>query len=218
MTNLLPPDAGADLRRILLADAFTSSEHERRTEDEIMERAAEPWTASDDVELRAGIERARRRREALGPVHLERGRLRDVLRARAGGAATGEATVDLVAVRVDGNHHWFASTLVARHRRGRVVAVTNVPWRSGALASTSSDPTDGLVEAIDAQLRLVDHLQRPIRRGELPPSPTRLRRSQAAGFDIELGRPTPVVLDGVEVAVARYVSLLVEPAALVCRW
>lgn len=179
-----------------------------------------PWAAHTDVEVWRSVEQARRRGRTIAPADLRGGTLHQALRQLPGAVPGSEVQVDVVAVRIDGQRHWFTSHLVARHSRigGRVVAVANVPWRSGALAATESDPTDGLVEVIDAELGVGDRLKiRSARRATARSSAfPRQRRSQVASIDIELGRPTPVFLDGTEVAVARYLSLAVEPGALPC--
>lgn len=219
-----PPLTGssASLHQILVGGGAFERGDARRIEDGDMTWEQWRWSASSDAELRTGLERARRRGVQRPEVDLRGGTLRQVLAARSELPAAGDRSidVDVVAVRIDGNRHWFTSHLVARHRRvgGRVVAVTNLPWQGGALANPHSDPTDGLVEVFDAELTALDHLRLRAdrQRGAGPASSLRRRRSQVAAIDIELGRPTPVWLDGTEVAVARFLSIAVEPGALRC--
>ncbi len=184
-------------------------------------RVPEPMAeveVSSDAQLRELVDRMRRRGDAPPPVHLLGGTLHDALVASRGAGAAVEA--DLGSVLIDGRRHWFTSHLLARRHpwRGRSVVVANVPWLADGFSAPASDPCDGVVEVIDAELGTADQLR--MRAGmvdrEAATHPA-LRRSTVAAIEIELGRPTPIFLDGEQVAIARYLSVSVEPGALTCR-
>lgn len=192
-----------------------------RPADADPEASSEPQaevTVATDAELQELVDRARRRGDAPPPVHLVGGSLLGVLRQHAPG--TTEHVVDLGSVLIDGRRHWFTTQLVARRHpwRGRSVVVANAPWTGTGFTSPASDPGDGVLEVIDAELGTAD--QARMRAGRLDreaPTHPALRRSVVAAIEIELGRPTPIFLDGEQVAIARYLSVSIEPGALTCR-
>lgn len=193
------------------APAGSSGPHEPPEQQDEVEVAT-------DAELRELVDRVRRRGDAPPPARLLDGSLRRALLGRADAAS--EHLVDLGSVIIDGRRHWFTSQLVARRDpyRGRSVVVANLPWSGAGFTSPLSDPCDGVVEVIDAVLGVADQLRMRAGMVDREAATFRgLRRSVVSEIEIELGRPTPIFLDGEQVSIARYLSLSVEPGALVCR-
>lgn len=175
----------------------------------------------DDAEVRRVVEAARRAGESPPTVGILGGDLGRTLGARGDEARlrSGEATVvpmDLGSVLLDGRIHWFAAHLVARRSwwRGPVVAVMNAQWIGTWDVAPKSHPNDGLLDVLDGDPSFDDRLKarRRLRTGNHVPHPDiRVRRVRAVQFD--LGRPTPVWLDGERVGKARNLSIRVESDA-----
>lgn len=177
-----------------------------------------------DADARAAATEARRSGGRLPMLGLLAGDLArtvggrgDVERLRSPEAV--QLPVDLCAVLLDGRQHWFVAHLVARRSwwRGRVVAVMNAQWIGRWDVAPKSHPNDGLVDVLDGDLSLDDRWKA---RSRLPtgthvPHPGIAQRRVAA-LDLDLGRPTPIWLDGDRVAEARHVLVRVEPDALTC--
>ena len=127
--------------------------------------------------------------------------------------------MDLGSVLVDGRHHWFAAHLVARRSwwRGRVVAVMNAQWLGSWDVAPRSHPNDGLLDVFDVSMSVGDRLKA---RSRLPlgthvPHPD-IAQQRVSSLQVELGRPTPIRLDGELVGKASALSLRIEPDALIC--
>ena len=127
--------------------------------------------------------------------------------------------VDLGSVLIDGRLHWFVAHLVARHSwwHGRVVAAMNAQYLGRWNAAPRSHPNDGRLEILDANLafgqRLLAHRRLPLGT-HLPHPGIEVRR--VTSVQIELDRPTPILLDGEHAGLGRRLSIRVEPDALRC--
>lgn len=177
-----------------------------------------------DAEARALVEAARRRGEAPPALGLLGGDLCRTVGGRGDEARLRSAEammlpMDLGSVLIDGRHHWFVAHLVVRRSwwRGPVIAVMNAQWIGRWDVAPRSHPNDGRLDVFEADLSLDDRLKarRRLRSGTHVPHPGIAERRVAA-LQFELDRPTPVHLDGEEVAVARRLAVRVEPDALTC--
>jgi len=196
-------------------------------------RKGEPWgeagvladdgvVVSSDAEARQVLESTRR----AGAPPPELGLLGGDLWRTVGGRAdparlrNGEGVrlpVDLGVVLLDGVRHVFVAHLVARRSwwHGRVVAVMNAQWLGRWDVAPRSHPNDGLLDVLDGDLSLDDRLKA---RGRLPtgthvPHPG-IHQQRVPALQLDLGRPTPVWLDGERVGRARRLSIRVEPDAV----
>lgn len=177
-----------------------------------------------DAEARAVVESARRAGAPPPPLGLLGGDLcrtaggrGDAARLRSCEAVV--VPVDLGSVLIDGKLHWFVAHLVARRSwwRGRVVAVMNAEWIGRWDVAPRSHPNDGLLDTFDVDLSLGDRWKARARlpTGTHVPHPGIAQR-RAKALQIDLDRPTPIWLDGEQVAVGRQLSIRVEPDALRC--
>jgi diacylglycerol kinase family enzyme len=128
-------------------------------------------------------------------------------------------TIDVFSVLLDGSPNWFVSHLVARTSwwRGRIVAAMNAQWIGRWDVAPRSHPDDGLLDVFDADLSLDDRLKarRRLLTGTHVPHPGIAQR-RVARLDLDLGRPTPVHLDGERVGRARSLTIELEAGALTC--
>lgn len=177
--------------------------------------------ARSDAEVRSILEAARRGGEPPPTIGLLGGDLARTVGARGDEARlrSPDAIVlpmDLGSVLVDGRHHWFAAHLVARRSwwRGRVVAVMNAQWLGSWDVAPRSHPNDGLLDVFDADLGLDDRIKarRRLPTGTHVPHPG-IRVARVAATQIDLGRPTPIRLDGEPVGTASTLSIRIEPDA-----
>jgi hypothetical protein len=176
---------------------------------------------SDDAEAGRVIEEARRHQRPIPPLGLLGGDLCRTLggtgdRSRLRSAQAMTFPVDLGAVLLDGRLHWFVSHLVARSGLWRKAFVAmNAQWLGDWNLGPRAHPNDGLLDMYDASLTLGDlaKVHRRLRHGAQLPHP-RITERRAAAFQITLGRPRPIVLDGIGVGSATNLSLRVEPDAL----
>ena len=180
-------------------------------------------TVRRDADARQAVEHARRTGLDIPALELVDGDLcRSVgetppeAESDALAEADAEASrVDVVSVLLDGRPHWFVAHLVAREPRwrDRVVAVLNTPWVGGHPAP-GVDPSDGRLDVFDGLLSGAERRRLRSSRTNDRPWPARDGRwTQASTVDIELGRPTPIWLDGEEVGKAWYLSIRIEPRA-----
>jgi hypothetical protein len=181
---------------------------------------------ASDAEARRVVTEARRAGEPVPPLGLVGGDLcrtlggrGDVDRVRS--PAGVRLPTDLGAVLVDGVQHWFVAHLVARRSwwRGRIVAVMNAQFLGDWDVAPRAHPGDGVLDVVDVSpsMPLLDRWRA---RGRLPsgahvPHPD-IAVSRRRALQIDLGRPTPVWLDGERVGEARRLAVRVEPDALVC--
>jgi hypothetical protein len=124
---------------------------------------------------------------------------------------------DLVAATLDGEPHWFVAHLAA-HRgwwRGRALVAMNAAWLGPWNLGPQAHPDDGLVDVTRAAVRAGQRLavRRRLPTGAHLPHPDLVTRRVRSG-EWDLGRPTPVRLDGEPVGRARHIRLTVEPDAL----
>jgi diacylglycerol kinase family enzyme len=179
-----------------------------------------------DAEARAVVEAARRAGDPVPALGLAGGDLcrtmggrGDAARLRSGEAL--RAPVDLGSVLVDGRQHWFVAHLVVRRSWwwGRVVAAMNAEFLGPWDVAPRSHPNDGLLDVLDVEpsMGLTDRLtaRRRLPAGAHLPHPA-IRHTRVGAVQVELARPTPVWLDGQQVATARTLSVRVEPDALLC--
>jgi hypothetical protein len=179
-----------------------------------------------DAEARSVVTAARRAGEAVPPLGLLGGDLCRTLGGRGDeGRVRSDAAVrvpvDLGVALIDGRRHWFVAHLVARHAwwRGRVVAAMNAEFLGAWDVAPRAHPGDGLLDVLDvgAGMSLGDRWRARARLpagGHLPHPAIAVARRPAV--QIELGRPTPVWLDGERVAEGRALSIRLEPDALRC--
>jgi hypothetical protein len=126
--------------------------------------------------------------------------------------------VDVVRATLDGTEHRFVAHLVARRRwwRGTVVVAMNAQWLGPWRAGPRAHPGDGLVDITHGALPWRQRLaaRRRATTGDHLPHPA-LRTARVATWSTTFDRPVAVWLDGVRVARARTIELVVEPDALV---
>lgn len=174
-------------------------------------------TVRSDADARRAVEHARRSGLDIPSLELVDGDLcRSVTGTAADGAPEEAPRVDVVSVLLDGRPHWFVAHLVAREPRwrDRVVAVLNTPWIGGRAAAPGVDPADGELDVFDGLLSASERRRlRAVRTADRPWPERDGRWRRASTIDIELGRPTPIWLDGEEVGKAWYLSIRVEPGA-----
>ncbi|MEQ1786447.1 MAG: hypothetical protein ABL966_05295 [Acidimicrobiales bacterium] len=198
-------------------------------------RKGEPWgepgplprhgvVVRSDAEAATVIAAARRASEPIPPLGLLGGDLCRTLggtgdESRLRSDAGVQVPVDLGAVLVDGRLHWFVAHLVARRGwwRGRVVAAMNAQFLGPWDVAPKSHPNDGRVDVLDADLPFDERLQvrARLKAGTHVPHP-RITERRVTAIQIDLARPTPVWLDGVDIGPATTLSIRVEPDALVC--
>jgi diacylglycerol kinase family enzyme len=179
--------------------------------------------ARTDGELRTLVEGARRAGVAPPVVGLLGG---DLCRTLGGG---GDASrlhstdavrfpIDVVAVELDGDRHWFVAHLLARKSwwRGRLLAVMNAEFIGAWDVAPRSHPNDGAVDVLDGNPSLADRWKARARlaTGAHVPHPS-ISQTRVKQFETDLAPGTHVWLDGVAVGVVRHVRLTVEPDAVV---
>jgi len=195
--------------------------------------AADAPIVADDRSLRALVE-AWRRNGSPGPleVGLTGGDLCRTLGgpgdpARLRRVDAVRLPIDVVRVTdpdpaADGGPWWFAAHLRAHHRgwRGQAAVAMNAEWLTTPKAvwklGPRSHPNDGLVDVTSGRLGWRDRLaaRNRARSGDHVPHPA-LTVRRAAHVELDLGRPTPVVLDGSPIGAHRRLVLDVEPDAIV---
>lgn len=179
-----------------------------------------------DAEARAVVEEARRDRAPIPPLGLLGG---DLCRTLGGTGDEGRIRspegrrlpIDLGTVLVDGRLLHFVAHLVARRGwwRGRILAVMNAQFLGNWDVAPRGHPNDGRLDVLDVAAAMPAG-QRWQARTRLPsgthvPHPHIAQRRTAA-LQVDLGRPTPVHLDGERVGDARSLSIRVEPDAVLC--
>lgn len=178
----------------------------------------------DDAEVRRLVTEARRAGTAIPTVGLLDGDMcrtvggrGDVDRLRSDRAMT--LPLDLGSVLVDGTIHWFSAHLVARRSwwRGRIVAVMNAQWIGSWNVAPRSHPNDGLLDVFDGDIGVDDRIKarRRLPTGTHVPHPGITQRRVGA-LQVDLGRPTPIWLDGEKVAEGQHLSIRVESDAYAC--
>lgn len=180
--------------------------------------------AATDAEVRALVEQARQAGRPPAEVGLVGGDLCRTVGGRGDRArlATPDAVrlpVDVAAVTIDGESHWFVAHLVARRSwwRGRVVAVMNAQWIGRWDVAPRSHPNDGLLDLFDGSPSLDDRwkARRRLITGTHVPHPAIVQRRTDA-LELELDPPLDVYLDGVKVGRGRHLEIRVEPDAFTC--
>lgn len=179
---------------------------------------------STDAEARAVVEEARRAGGAPPPLGLVGGDLcrtlggrgdRDRLRSRQ----AVRVPLDLGVALLDGRRFVFVAHLVARRSWwwGPVVAVMNAQYIGPWDVAPRAHPGDGRLDVLDvsAAFGLGDRLRarRRLPSGTHVPHPG-IARQHTTAWSTDLGRPTPIWLDGERVTTARHVAVRVEPEAL----
>ena len=186
--------------------------------------AVDGVVAATDAEVRALVEQARQAGRPPAEVGLVGGDLcRNVGgsgdRARLATPDAVRLPVDVAAVTIDGESHWFVAHLVARRSwwRGRVVAVMNAQWIGRWDVAPRSHPNDGLLDLFDGSPSLDDRwkARRRLITGTHVPHPAIVQRRTDA-LELELDPPLDVYLDGVKVGRGRHLEIRVEPDALTC--
>jgi hypothetical protein len=177
-----------------------------------------------DAEARAIVTAARRANEPIPPLGLLGGDLCRTLggtgdEARLRSPDAVQVPVDLGAVLIDGRLHWFVAHLIARRGwwRGRVVAAMNAQFLGTWDVVPRGHPNDGRLDVLDADLPFDERLQvrSRLKTGSHLPHP-RITERHVTALQVDLDRPTPVLLDGDPVGPATRLVLHVEPDALLC--
>ncbi len=180
-----------------------------------------------DAAARSVLDDARRQGLPYPPLGLIGGDLcrtlggrGDEARLRSSTATT--FTVDLGHAQLDGHLHLFVAHLVARTRLwNRAFVAMNAQWYSRGRGhgdwnlGPRAHPNDGLLDTYEVHLRPVDLLRvRPrLHHGAHLPHPG-IKERRSAATQVELERPLPVWVDGVEIGRAGALSVRVEPDAL----
>jgi diacylglycerol kinase family enzyme len=126
-------------------------------------------------------------------------------------------SVDLGEALLDGRLHVFVAHLVARTRGwGHALVAMNAQFLGSWVLGPRAHPNDGLLDIYQADLSLVDRLKvrARVRHGAHLPHPG-IKERRTSAFQVDLGRPRPVYLDGERWGEARNLSLRVEADALV---
>jgi hypothetical protein len=198
-------------------------------------KKGEPWgepgplprhgvVVRSDAEARAIVTAARRANEPIPPLGLLGGDLCRTLggtgnEGRLRSDAAMQLPVDLGAVLVDGRLHWFVAHLISRRGwwRGRVVAAMNAQFLEKWDVVPRGHPNDGRLDVLDADLPFDERLQvrSRLKHGTHLPHP-RIEERHVSALQVDLARPTPVLLDGDDVGLATTLSIRVEPDALIC--
>jgi hypothetical protein len=177
-----------------------------------------------DREAREVVTAAKRANEPIPPLGLLGGDLCRTLggtgdEARLRSDQAMRLPVDLGAVLLDGRLHWFVAHLVARRSwlRGRAVVAMNAQFLGSWDVAPRGHPDDGRLDVLDGDLPLGQRLlaRSRLRTGTHVPHPL-IEEHRVAALQLDLGRATPVLLDGEPVGSARTLSLRVEPDALLC--
>jgi len=139
----------------------------------------------------------------------------DAQRLRSADAMTFRC--DLGVVSLDGEEHVFVAHAAA-HRgwwRGRALVVMNAAWLGRWNLGPKAHPGDGLLDVSVASVPRGQRraVERRLRLGAHLPHPS-IRATRVPAGEWDLGRATPVYLDGVRVGHARHVVARVEPDAL----
>jgi hypothetical protein len=174
-----------------------------------------------DAEARRLVEAARRRKEPPPVLGLLGGDLARTLGAPGNEARLHSAEAmtfrcDLGAVLIDGKLHWFVAHAVARNRPWtRAFAAMNAEWIGHWDVAPRSHPGDGLLDVLDARLRLGElaAVARRLRTGSHLPHP-RIKTQRVAAVQAAFERPLDIWLDGERVSAGRSLSIRLEPDAL----
>ncbi|MCQ3814165.1 MAG: hypothetical protein KTU85_07075 [Acidimicrobiia bacterium] len=177
---------------------------------------------NNDAEANAVISTARRAGRSTPPLCLLGGDLartvgvhNNAARLRAGEGS--HLRIDLGEALLDGRIYYFVAHLVARHSwwRGPLLVAANAAFIGNFNVAPKAHPGDGLLEIIEANPTLSERLKARARLPSgthLPHPQIKLRRSKAT--QLELARPTPIRVDGIDVSAATRLSIRVEAAAL----
>lgn len=180
----------------------------------------EAVVVATDAEASMVITEARRASTEPPPLLLTGG---DTARTLGGGRGGVERTdrthvqLDIGAVLLDGKLHWFIAHLVAKRSwwRGRVVVAANAAFLGNWNIAPRAHPGDGRLDVLDGDPPLGDRwkARRRLPAGTHVPHPDiSVRRVEA--LQLDLGGPTPILLDGRPFGRAQSLSLRVEPAAV----
>lgn len=178
--------------------------------------------AHSDEALRAIVERCRRAGQRIPTVGLLGGDLHRTLGGTGNNEArlrSGDAVVfpiDVGVAQIDGETHWFVAHLIARRRLWtRTWAAFNAQWYEKLNLAPRAHPNDGLLDILDARLRVGDlaKVARRARLGSHLPHPG-IATQRVAEVEVELDRPAHVILDGSLVARTGLLRVAVEPDAL----
>lgn len=125
--------------------------------------------------------------------------------------------MDLCLARCDdGEPMPFAAHLVARRRgwQGNAAVAMNAAWLGEWYLGPRAHPNDGLIDTTAGSLPLRQRIEagRRAKLGNHLPHPA-LTTSRRPSWTHDLGRATPVFLDGVHVATARRIAVEVVPDA-----
>lgn len=176
-----------------------------------------------DAEAREVVERARRAGEPVPTLGLLGGDLcrtvggaGDETRLRSDEAI--KLPIDLGAVLIDGQLHWFVAHLVARKRwwRGRVYAAMNAEYLGRWDVAPRGHPNDGLLDTFDVTMSVGERFKARSRlaMGTHVPHPD-IKERRVAAVQVDVGG-LDVWLDGEPVGTAHSLSIRVEPDAIVC--
>ncbi len=162
--------------------------------------------------------------DPIPPVGLRGGDLFRMLGGRSWcrdtrpGQVGARFVVDLGAVHVDGQQHWFLAHCVIRRSWlcGRVIFVGNAAFIGSWNAAPRAHPGDGRLDIVDANPSLGDRLRmrRRLHAGTHVPHPE-ISVQRLAASQLELARPASVYLDAVKIGSARNISFKLEPDAAV---
>jgi diacylglycerol kinase family enzyme len=183
---------------------------------------ADGVVVNTDRELRAVVEQARRAGTAPPVVGLLGGDLCRTLGGRgdASRLRTPDAMrfpIDVVAVELDGDRHWFVAHLLARRSwwAGRLLAVMNAEFVGAWDVAPRSHPNDGVVDVLDGDPSLGDRWKARSRlaTGAHVPHPS-ISQTRVKQFETTLAPGTRVWLDGDAIGTGRQLHLTVEPDSL----
>jgi hypothetical protein len=182
-------------------------------------RPADAVEVGSDAEARAAVGAARRSGRAVPVLWLRGGDLCRTLGGPRRDAEHRRFPIDLGTVVADGEQFWFVAHLVARRSWwvGPVVAAMNAQFIGRWDVAPRAHPNDGLLDVYHADLPVGERLRarRRLPSGTHVPHPAIGERRTAAEA-VDLGRPTPLYLDGERVGRFRRLEIAVEPDALTC--
>lgn len=170
--------------------------------------------AGSDRAISLALEAARRRAEPFPEIVIEGGDMARTLAAAA--PPRNRFTIDIGEALVDGLHRYFVAHVVARRRGWREAAVAmNAQWIDQWNLGPKGHPNDGLLDITEFSLKPFEwrKVRSRLHSGTHLPHP-RIEATRTAAKSFDFAMPTPVFIDGAELARAKTLAIRVIPDAL----